>query len=64
MSGEVNLHGSSEAASALIGILEATPHLKGVRFASPVTRDGGSARERFHIVAGLEAASPVAGERG
>ena len=51
--GDVNLHGSSSAASSLIGILEAVPYLEGVRFASPVTRDGATARERFHIVAAL-----------
>jgi general secretion pathway protein L len=51
--GDVNLHGSSSAASSLIGILEAVPYLEGVRFASPVTRDGATARERFHIVAEL-----------
>ncbi len=51
--GQVNLHGSAKAASALIAILEATPHLQAVRFASPVTRDGASGRERFHIIAEL-----------
>lgn len=50
---EVNLHGSSDGASGLIAILEASPHLEGVRFASPVTRDGATGRERFHIVAGV-----------
>lgn len=53
MRGEVNLHGSSQTASALIALLEATPYLRGVRFASPVTRDGATSRERFHIVADL-----------
>lgn len=57
--GEVNLHGSSLTASALIALLESTPSLSGVRFASPVTRDGASARERFHIVADLVATAPT-----
>jgi hypothetical protein len=30
-----------------------------VRFASPVTRDGASARERFHIVARIDAAAAL-----
>jgi general secretion pathway protein L len=58
--GEINLHGSSEAASSLIAILEATEALHEVHFASPVTRDGATSRERFHIVARVDAA-PAAG---
>lgn len=50
---QVNLHGSSGAASELIAILEALPLLDGVRFASPVTRDAANDGERFHIVARL-----------
>lgn len=57
--GELNLHGSSDAASSLIAILEATESLHEVRFASPVTRDGASARERFHIVARIDAAAAL-----
>ena len=56
---EVNLHGSSDGASRLIAILEDTPHLRGVRFASPVTRDGTTGHERFHIVATLASGSPA-----
>jgi general secretion pathway protein L len=54
---EVHVHGSSQTASALIALLESTQFLSGVRFASPVTRDGATARERFHIVANLAASS-------
>jgi general secretion pathway protein L len=50
---QVNLHGSSGAASELIAILEALSLLDGVRFASPVTRDAANDGERFHIVARL-----------
>ena len=50
---EVNLHGSSQAASELIAILEQLALLKAVRFASPVTRDARSGGERFHIVGRL-----------
>jgi len=57
--GQVDLHGSSTAASSLIGILETTGELAGVRFASPVTRDGATGRERFHIVAELVAPAPA-----
>lgn len=50
---QVNLHGSSGAASELIAILEELSLLDGVRFASPVTRDAANGGERFHIVARL-----------
>jgi general secretion pathway protein L len=56
---QIDLHGSSTAASTLIGILEDTPGIREVRFASPVTRDGATGRERFHIVGEL-----VPGEAG
>jgi len=49
----VSLQGSSKSASALIGILEQSPMLQNVRFASPVTREGTAGRERFHISAAL-----------
>jgi general secretion pathway protein L len=49
----IDLHGSSTAASTLIGILEDTAEVREVRFASPVTRDGTTGRERFHIVGEL-----------
>jgi general secretion pathway protein L len=58
--GEVNLHGSSQAASELIAILERLPLLYRVRFASPVTRDAPSGGERFHIVAYLAAGKAAA----
>ena len=58
---QVNLHGSSTAASSLIAILESTGALRGVRFASPVTRDGATGRERFHIVADLAPPAATAG---
>ena len=48
---EVNIHGTSQGASELIGILEREPMLSDVRFASPVTRDAASGGERFHVVA-------------
>jgi len=61
---QVDLHGSSDGASGLIAILEAAPELDGVRFASPVTRDGASGRERFHIVATLRPAAALAQPAG
>ncbi len=58
--GRVRLFGISAAASNLIGRLEDSPLLEGVRFESSVTRDAASGRERFSIVADLVAA-PAAG---
>jgi general secretion pathway protein L len=49
----VHLQGVSTRASSLIGELEASPLLENVRFASPVTQDGASGRERFHLSAGI-----------
>lgn len=53
--GKVNLQGTSSAASALIAGLEDSEYFEGARFASPVTRDGGSGRERFHLSVGVVA---------
>lgn len=52
----VHLQGVSKRASALIAALEGSPMLENVRFASPVTQDGASGRERFHLSAGIVAA--------
>lgn len=49
--GKVHLQGTSTRASALIAELEASRFLEDVRFASPVTQDGASGRERFHLSA-------------
>ncbi|MEM7251676.1 MAG: PilN domain-containing protein [Pseudomonadota bacterium] len=49
--GEIQLRGSSNAASGLIETLESSALLEDVRFASPVVRDGNSGRERFHLSA-------------
>ena len=54
---EVTLQGSSQAASALIALLESDPRLSNVRFASPVTRDARSGGERFHITASVRSPS-------
>lgn len=51
--GKVHLQGTSTRASALIAELEASGFLEGVRFASPVTQDGASGRERFHLSAAI-----------
>ena len=58
--GKVHLQGTSTRASALIGELEDSRFLEDVRFASPVTQDGASGRERFHLSASIvSAATPV-----
>lgn len=53
--GKVHVQGTSAAASALIAELEGSSLLEDVRFASPVTQDGTSGRERFHLVAVIAA---------
>ena len=53
--GKVHLQGTSTRASALIAELEESRFFEDVRFASPVTQDGASGRERFHLSAGVVA---------
>jgi general secretion pathway protein L len=48
---EVRLQGESGAASALIGIIEASPLFEQASFRSPVTRIPTSGRERFNLTA-------------
>ena len=61
--GKVYLQGTSTTASALIAELEGSRLLENVRFASPVTQDGASGRERFHLSASVvsPASSALAG---
>lgn len=54
--GKMHLQGTSTRASALIAELEGSHFLEDVHFASPVTQDGASGRERFHLSASI--ASP------
>ncbi len=51
--GKVYLQGTSTRASALIAELENSRFFEDVRFASPVTQDGASGRERFHLSASI-----------
>jgi general secretion pathway protein L len=51
--GKVHLQGTSTRASSLIAELEGSPFFQGARFASPVTQDGASGRERFHLSASV-----------
>jgi general secretion pathway protein L len=51
--GTVELNGHSDAAAALIPILDASPLFGNVRFLSPVTRDRFADDERFHLAADL-----------
>jgi general secretion pathway protein L len=51
--GKVHVQGTSSAASALIAALEESDYFEDARFASPVTRDGNSGRERFHLSVGV-----------
>ncbi|NJA05574.1 PilN domain-containing protein [Methylomonas sp. UP202] len=45
----LQVQGQSPAASALIGILEASPYFANVAFVSPLTQDKNTGRERFQI---------------
>lgn len=47
----LRLDGESSAASSLIRLLESSPMLENVRFASPVTANPNTSRERFSLVA-------------
>jgi general secretion pathway protein L len=58
--GRVHLQGTSTRASALIAELEGSRFLEDVHFASPVTQDGASGRERFHLSASIVAQAPPA----
>lgn len=49
--GEMRLQGQSESASALIGLLEASPLLHAARFESPVIQSPETGRQRFRISA-------------
>ena len=53
--GAVHLHGTSVAAVSLIALLEDSPILSNVRFASPVVREGNTGRDRFHVAARITA---------
>lgn len=51
--GEVHFQGFSQAASALVGKVEASELFRDARFGSPITRDVRTGRERFHVSAKL-----------
>ena len=51
--GEVHFQGFSQAASALVGMVEASELFREARFGSPITRDARTGRERFHVSAKL-----------
>jgi len=59
--GKVHLQGTSTRASSLIAELEGSPFFQDARFASPVTQDGASGRERFHLSASV-VKRPTVGE--
>jgi general secretion pathway protein L len=61
--GEVQFQGLSDAASALIGVVESSPMFREARFGSPITRDARSGKERFHISAKLETGRAAAAKR-
>ena len=54
--GEVHIQGLSSNASSLIGILEASRYFTRAQFRSPVTHDGATHQDRFHVSAQLRRA--------
>jgi general secretion pathway protein L len=56
----VQVSGTSDAASSLIEAIEGAELLSQTRFASPVTREPGTGRERFHISSQVLSRSPNA----
>jgi general secretion pathway protein L len=54
----MQIQGQSPAASALIGILEASDFFNNVSFVSPLTQDKTTGRERFQISMGVEMPAP------
>ena len=56
--GSLQVSGSSDSAGALIEVLEDSVLLSDARFVSPVTREPGTGRERFHISARIADEDP------
>lgn len=56
---EVRLAGKAENATALITILEESPHFESVRFSAPTTREGSETVETFSIIAHAEGGSSM-----
>lgn len=50
---ELDIRGESTEASSLISRLEASPYFENVQFSSPITTNGRTGRDRFHITAQL-----------
>ena len=51
--GMLHLQGTSSRPTALISVLEDSANLQGVRFQSPLTQEGSTGKDRFHISAQL-----------
>lgn len=58
----MQIQGQSPAASALIGLLEASEFFNSVSFVSPLTQDKTTGRERFQISMGVEMPAPEVAE--
>jgi general secretion pathway protein L len=58
----MQIQGQSPAASALIGLLEASPFFSKVSFVSPLTQDKATGMERFQISMDVSAMLPDAGQ--
>jgi general secretion pathway protein L len=51
---ELRIQGESTGASALVGVLEASPRFSQVHFSSPVTQNPATGRERFQLSATVD----------
>lgn len=49
--GEIQLQGESDAATAIIRLLEESDYLEQAQFRSPVTKNAATRKERFHVAA-------------
>jgi general secretion pathway protein L len=51
---ELRIQGESTGASALVGVLEASPRFSQVHFSSPVTQNPATGKERFQLSANID----------
>ena len=51
--GEIQVHGESEAAAAVIQIMEESDYFEQAQFRSPVTKNNSTGKDQFHIAANL-----------
>ena len=52
-SGEIQVHGESDAAAAVVQLMEESDYFEQAQFRSPVTKNSSTGKDQFHIAAGL-----------